>query len=76
MKNTILVLDTKRVHRERHASRRYRLLNGYAPTGATVSAAKDLTILATAPLDGTAPGMQTDRRGDRRRRRQPARNQR
>lgn len=34
------------------------LFSGYAPAGATVSTAEDLTRFATALLDGTAPGMQ------------------
>ena len=33
------------------------VMNGYAPAGATVSTVHDLTILATAILDGTAPGI-------------------
>jgi CubicO group peptidase (beta-lactamase class C family) len=32
-------------------------MSGYAPAGATVSTVHDLTILATAILDGTAPGL-------------------
>ena len=33
------------------------VFDGYAPGGAAVSTVKDLSILATALLDGTAPGM-------------------
>ena len=33
------------------------IFDGYAPAGAAVSTLKDLSILATALLDGTAPGM-------------------
>ena len=32
-------------------------VDGYAPAGAAVSTAHDLTLLATALLDGTAPGL-------------------
>jgi CubicO group peptidase (beta-lactamase class C family) len=33
------------------------VFDGYAPGGAAVSTARDLSILATALLNGTAPGM-------------------